>query len=333
MEKVVFSVVVSILLGAVVVLGVQAHRSGQTSISRLEVESEFARVQESLADLEESVESLGERIRAVASRQTEIEIDLGRLESRAPVAAVALEGEAKAQAAALVEEPDRLKQYVFAAIAEERQLREAEREKERQEMRQRMEERRKEMEALSEGPYERYNLKVNSMAKVLNLTDAQKQSYYELTKGYSDKLEEARRQLREKMVAARQAQQQGGEGGQARTEGGPGAEGGRGRGRGAFGAGFAERGAEFRQVTEAIQKEYAEQVVGLLTVSQAEVYNQLPEPARNLGYLGMVGAPGEESGQFPGFFGGPGGGPGGFLNPGGARGGQGGGRGGGRGGR
>ncbi|MGQ9590611.1 MAG: hypothetical protein ACUVYA_10005, partial [Planctomycetota bacterium] len=316
MEKVVFSVIVSVLLGAVVVLGIQVHRSGETSASRLEAASELARVQESLADLEEGVASLGERIRAVESKQTEIEIDLGRLESRAPVAAVLLDGEAKERAAALVEEPDRLKQYVFAAIAEERQLREAEREKKRQEMRQRMEERRKEMEALSEGPYERYNLKVNSMAKVLNLTESQRQSYYELTKGYSEKLEEVRRQLREKAVAARQAQ----EGGEARAEGGPGAEGGRGRGRGAFGAVFAEFGAEFRQATEAVQKQYAEQVLGLLTVSQAEVYNQLPEPTRNLGYLGMVVAPGEESAQFPGFLGGPGGAPGGFLNPGGNRG-------------
>lgn len=290
MEKVLLSVVAAVFLGGLVIIGVQVQRTSQTQVSRLEMHSELEQVRASLTDIEEGLEALGERIRAIEDRQVELENEVNRIDSRTPVRAVALEGEAKEQAEALLAQPDRLKEYVFAAIAEERELREKERQKEREAMRQRMEERRKEMEALSQGPYERYNLKVNSMAKVLNLTESQAQSYYELTKQYSEKLEQARREARERfLAAARQAQ--GGEGAASKEQ--PPGEGGRNRRRFDF-AGFGEMGAQMRQVSEAIQKEYAEQVLGLLTVSQADVYNQLPEQVRSIQYLGIVTPPGEE---------------------------------------
>jgi hypothetical protein len=236
-------------------------------------------------------------------------------------AAPAAVGGTAAPVAALASDPQGLKGYIIAAIAEERQLREAEAERQREEMRQRAEERRQEFAALSEGPYERYNLKVNSLAKVLNMTEGQKQAYVELMKQYDQKSDEARTKLRDAARAAAAA---------AGTEGTPPEGGGRG-GFGGRGRGDPQQFQQYRELSESLQTEFTTQLGSILTASQLASYAELSESARSFQSTNYVAAPGEEN-PMDRFMGG--GGPGGTAGfrgvtgqqQGGQRGGRGGGR-------
>lgn len=311
MQKVFVALGFSAVIGVVALAAVQMQRPASDTSG---LSSQLAAIETSLSGLQADLRTLGDRIHGL-----EMSVPI----TVPPDGDEASSGDEAVGAAvpAALTRPDRLKDLVIAAIAEEREIREKqqteEREKQREEMRQRMETRRQEMEQLAQGPYDRYNVRVNSMGKVLNMTETQKQQYFDLTKAYSDKLQAGRDQLRAQIAAAQPAGEQA-PGGQQN----PGGRGGRGRMGG-------EMGQQYRELSETLQKEYETQVLGILTVSQQEVYGELSDRAKSVQSTDMVSAPGEEDPR-AGFFGGgnfpgaAGAAPGGF---------GGGNRGGGRGGR
>ena len=82
-------------------------------------------------------------------------------------------------ASATPEAQEALRGYVRQALQDER--------RERQEKaRQRSQEWQREMKAMREGPYGKYNFKINSMAKKLDLSDAQKQILHDSLVWYDD---------------------------------------------------------------------------------------------------------------------------------------------------
>jgi hypothetical protein len=304
MSKVAVSVILAVLVGGAVVVGVVGlpGASGDRSVEDFAKSEDVAALRQDMRDTLQAIKSAGERIDRLEASHREL---VAVMEAR-PVA-TAVTSAAKAVPAALpaAGSPE-LREFVFAAIQEERKVREEEQQRQREEMRQRMEERRKEYEALREGPYDRYNVRVNSITKALGLNDAQRDGFYELTKKYTEKFQEARTNLRQ--------QEEGqGEGGEAR---GPGGRGGRGR----------QGGEQYRELVSNLQKEYAAELETMLTGAQLDAYNGLSERSQSFMYTGMAVAEGEEGAGFFGRMGGmPQGGRSGMF--------QGGRRGGGRGGR
>jgi hypothetical protein len=288
----------AVLLGSAVVAGVALSRkpgpAGPGAIDLSSVEAELSALRESVSGLASEVRSLRVAQESVAAIRVPVAVDTESGGEDAPA--------------------DALPTYVAAVLAEERKLQEAERERLREERRVRMEERRRELEAMREGPYDRYNVKVNSLAKVLDLTEAQKQSYYALVTAYNGKIEESVKQMRAAREAERAAAA-GGEGGQGSQD--PEGERGPGRGR----RGDAAGREQFRELYDGLLKGFAADVTALLSTEQAQTYGELSRSARSFQSTDLVGAPGEggDGGRFGGEgFGGRGGGPGGG-GPGGGR--------------
>ena len=151
--------------------------------------------------------------------------------------------------------PEGLKACFLTALQEDRAQREALRQ-------QQNEAKRVEVAAMKEGPYEKFNLRVNSMGKVLGLNDAQKQSYHLLLKQADENWKEARKLAAEPGNAA------------AGVDGAP--------QRGPVSSG------RLRQLQETAQKEFEKGVQQILTASQLEVYRQLPHSAQEFQNLGRV---------------------------------------------
>ena len=291
MEKAVISLLLAVVVGGAAVGGIYVYsNAGRGNEDVLQA---IVQVREDVEATREAVNALQGRFALLESGQK----NLGEtIRTRTPLAVSANGPSAPDSEAAVPGSPD-LRNYVLAMIAEERKIREEEREREREEAQKRREERRREAEELSQGPYDRYNLKVNSMAKVLGLSEGQRDQYFEVSKKYNEKLQE----MRQQMFARR------GEG-EAEGEG-------EGRGRGRF---SRENRDQIREAFETIQNEYAAEVEAMLTADQIEVYSQLSEPSRSVMSMGMAGMPGEDTG------GGPGGRFGGFDMLGGGRQGRGG---------
>jgi outer membrane murein-binding lipoprotein Lpp len=298
LSKIVISIVGSAaILGSLVVAGVALSRKAGPGIPGA---SDLSSIESELSALREGMDGLRDEVRALRLAQ---ESASG---IRVPVPADAEAGLEGASTDAL---SATLPDYVAAVLAEERKLQEAERERQREERRVRMEERRKELETMREGPYDRYNVKVNSLAKVLGLTEAQARSYFDLVTAYNGKLEESMKQMREAREAERAAAATAGEGGQGQQD----SKQGPGRGRRGDPAGRDQ----FRQVFDGLQKGFATDVASLLSAEQAQVYGELSRSAQSFQSTDMVGAPGEsDAGRFAGF-GGPGGGGRGGAGPGG----------------
>jgi hypothetical protein len=170
------------------------------------------------------------------------------------------------QVMALFREPE-LKDQFFSLIREERDV-------QREEMRKREEEFRKLREEMSNGPYEQFNLKVNSMARAVTMNDAQKQQYFEIMKKNYTELGDLRQKTNWGDREARDA---------------------------------------YRTAQDKIQQNYASAVEAILTPEQFDVYQKLPDWSRSLMNTNFVPAAGEETSPFMRFRGAPnqGGGPGG----------------------
>jgi hypothetical protein len=268
------------VVGSLVIAGIALSRPGGPASTEA---ADLSSIESEISALRESVESLTAEVRAVRAAQES---------SPGFVVPVPAEGGDTAEASA--EAPSSsLPGYVAAVLAEERKQADEERERQREERRTRMEARRQELEAMREGPYDRYNVKVNSLGKVLALTEAQKRSYYDLTLAYGGKLEEGMKQMREAREARRAAAAA--ENGQGQ----PDAEGRRGFGRGARG----EPGArdQFRELQEGLQKSFAADVASLLSAEQAQLYGELSRSAQSFQSTDMVSASGEDGGRFAGF--------------------------------
>ena len=157
-------------------------------------------------------------------------------------------GEGSNRPPAIVEPfADEMRQYVFALIQEEREVRQ----NERKEL---AAERQREIEELRKGPYEKYNLKVNSMAGVLGLDARQADRYYDLNKIYHEAFQELTKKVKWKDKES--------------VEG-------------------------YRKESQRIQEDFDRDVDGMLTADQAEVYSRLAEWSRNPKNLGYVNPPGE----------------------------------------
>jgi hypothetical protein len=259
--KAALSISISLLFCAMVAGGLYlSQRAEEAERSSRESASEFIALKEDVEALQEETRELKEELRRLDSFQ-EIR---PAVEEAGAARAVPVQAAASASAAG---GPDEIKAYVTAVLEEDRRKREEDRKQEREQLRQRSEEKRKERAALSEGPYERYNLKVNSLAKALALNEAQKQAYYELIKRSREDL----RQGRKKDQAP----------GEAPAPNEPGR-----------GPGRDDR--RFRQLFEEAQKRFTEAVQGMLSPSQWEAYGQLSDSSRSFQDLGMVSTSGAE---------------------------------------
>ncbi len=299
MSKVAVSVLLAVLIGGGVVAGISLLPA-QSGGAKAEKEAlrEVAALRESLAETREGLQAVNERLDRLESAQME----RAAVKQLQEISATKADGGEKASDRV----PADLREYVFACIDEERKLRAEEQERQREEFRKRREEQRKEREELSQGPYDRYNLKVNSMAKELGLNDAQRDAYYELVKKYSEKFSESRREL---FAAARES-----------AEGSEGDR--RGRGRGGM-RGMREGREQFRELSENLQKEFIGELEPLLTNPQLEAFNELSERSQGFMDMGQASAGGQDFGRVRGMFGGgrTGGGPTGFGGGAGRRGG------------
>jgi hypothetical protein len=94
-----------------------------------------------------------------------------------------------------------LRHLVHQMIREDRDER-------RQDMHRRAEEQKKEWEELQKGPYGKYNFKVNSLARKLNLNDRQKQHYHDTLAQYGSRFEELRKNANMKDAESRKAYRQ-----------------------------------------------------------------------------------------------------------------------------
>jgi hypothetical protein len=90
-----------------------------------------------------------------------------------------------------------LRQFVARVIEEEREERERRRAEEARE-------RARSYRELREGPYGKYNYKVNSLARSLDLTDAQRQYYYDLLTQYDGRMKNLRSEIDWKVDGAPQ---------------------------------------------------------------------------------------------------------------------------------
>lgn len=308
MTKVAFSLILAGLVGAGAV-GVVAVASRGTDMDVEHTAQELAQVKRELAVTRENMAKLQSEMANIRATQAfRAETARSRNGATAPAADAAREDEAASLSYAAAV-PAEMKEVVFALIDEERQMREEERRREREAFRERMEERRKEIEEMAQGPYERYNLKVNSMGKILDMDDVQKQQYFELVKRYQDKHNAGMTALREQTAALAQA----GQDGEDRRRRGPPQMG-------------EEVRTQFRELNEKTQQQFAVEMEHLLTPLQLAAYDELSDASKNFQNLGPAMAEGDEMARFGGgFFGGdmrgmqP-------AAPGGQRGGRGGGR-------
>ncbi len=140
-----------------------------------------------------------------------------------------------------------MRDYVFSLIEDERRIRE-------ENQRQRTEEFRRELEELRQGPYERFNVKVNSMAKLLDMDDRQRDRYYEVSKAYYDDLQALRKDTKWQDSESRR---------------------------------------RYKTDHDRIQTEYNRDVAGLLTDGQLKAYEELPTWSRSINHLGRVTASSE----------------------------------------
>jgi len=141
---------------------------------------------------------------------------------------------------------EQMRAYVFGLIEEERSAK-------REEAARLAEEARREREELSRGPYEGFNLKVNSLAKVLDMGPSQRDRYFEIARTCWSQLQELRKNTDWRSEEAR--------------------------------AGFQER-------QEALQTQFSADVESLLVPEQREIYDKLPLWTRGPEYLGQVLPPG-----------------------------------------
>jgi chromosome segregation ATPase len=297
MNKTILCLLLSFVLGGTLLAGLSLSKRGGSACPTCPIlAGELTAVQQSLTALREETAALRDEIHRYQSTPPALAKEAVGSPPAAPEAAAAKPAGAAA--------PEAIKTGVLLALAEDREQREAQRQEEREKARQAAEQRRQEREALQAGPYDRFNLKVNSLGKVLQLTDAQKQAYYEAITASRDKLKESLKQA---------AQAAGAAGAEGQT-----AEGGRGRGREAWG--------KMREASEAAQQELEQSLATIFTPSQLETYNQLSRSDRDMQDLGEVNPPGQENGESRRSFGFQGGGSGRGAGPGG--GGRGGGRGG-----
>ncbi len=268
MSKIVVSVMFSLVLAGGLVTGlVLAGRSKDSCRTCERTGEELALVRDELAALREDTRGLLREVHRIQS--------LPRAESVTGSEQLANPAGADRPASdevALADRPEEIKGYLLAALEQDRKQREEERQQQREqqkeEAKQRAEAKRQEQAELKEGPYDKFNVKVNSAAKALGLSESQKQAYYELLKSSREKVSEARKSASTEVKAE-----------------GASAESGKGKGREEF--------KKMREVMESAQKDFAAQVQAILSPAQLETYKSLPDGAHSFLSLGSVSESGD----------------------------------------
>jgi hypothetical protein len=275
MEKIAISVLLGLLVGGAAVGGMYYLGSGAKGADNqavADLRADVQAMQQAVAALKTEVQRLGGRHNELANAMA-ARADSGEKAAVEPGA----EGGAPAVAVA-----SGLREQVFALIDEERKLREEERKQQREEADKKREERRKEIDELSKGPYDRLNLKVNSMAKALAMDDTQRDKFFEVTKKYRDKIDAERQALFAQFRDQKQDPNQPG----AQPGGQPGGRGGVGR----------ENFEKLRELMTTTQKDYAAEVQGILTAPQVATFTELSQSSQSFMGSGLAVKDGEDDG-------------------------------------
>ena len=215
----------------------------------------------------ESIEARLDSITKLESKLTAIEDRLAARTKSSPqerskttvsTAPLHARGEEPGPSAARLEEligdarlEQQLKDYVARVYYEEREAR-------KENEKAAAEEKRRERAELSEGPYGKNNYKVNSMARKLGLSQAQKDTMNGLLTSYSERRSSLRKEI---MSAAKLEARNPGEGG---------------GGFEAIKASFKEVEAQTKALDEGFEREFA----ATLTPAQRDIYNELPDHER-----------------------------------------------------
>ena len=232
------SLVLALLVGVSVLLAVFLLRPGA---NQDDPDGDMASLKEEVLLARRGLETLNERMGQLEERLAEI----------ASKPAPPRRDPTPPPATAIEPGSEVFKEAVFTLIEEERRNRNEER-------RRRSEELRKEIEEMRQGPYDRFNLKVNSIARVLELNDAQRDRYFEITKHNWELLQNARTGIDWRSTEGR---------------------------------------AKYQEAQEAIQKEYAAAVEQLLTAEQLEGYGELPAWSKSIQNLGRIPGPDDMGGR------------------------------------
>ncbi len=255
MNTIQFSILLAMGLVGMTVLGIVALDSDTSS---LEVDQPQTQGKDYSADFA----ALRKEIQLLTLEVQQIKDSYAKLDDKlSPVSIASANGSEGSKAVPALNKAD-LKMYVAQVLDNQKEIEREEREQQREEMRTRMEERRKEYEEMQKGPYDRYNLKVNSLGKVLNLNDSQKQSYFDLATAYRTKMEEDIKAIREQREQENQAN---GEEGSRRRRGGD----------------WGRSREEYRKVTQDLQTQFQADLANIFTQDQLDAYGKLSSDSRS----------------------------------------------------
>ncbi len=248
------------LLGAVLVaaLGLLAVAGASLSSTERDAASENAAYE--ISQLREEVDALRGAIDELAEVARESQTSQQNLLDRlTPVSTVSAATGATPTSSTAMSKAD-LKEFVAVILDQQRELRDEAREEQRDEFRRRIEERQQELEAMKEGPYDRFNLKVNSLGKVLGLEESQKSAYYELALAYNAKLKDKTSEVSAANEASETDSDRSGD--ESRRD--------RRRGRDSY-----------RRASAELQEEFAAEVAEILTEDQRASFDELSRDARS----------------------------------------------------
>ncbi len=250
MSKTVPAVLIAALLGAAAASAVWLSRPPVEPREDAAALVEIAALRADVQAVRTALDGIAERLAAVESGARAVPPP-----PQPPEAADAATAPAD-PSAAQVPEPlapysEQMRSYVFGLIEEERRAK-------RDEAARLADEARREREELSKGPYEQFNLKVNSMAKVLDMGPSQRDRYFEIAKACWSELQESRKGIDWRNEEAR---------------------------------------TRFQEQQDALQKQFAADVERLLVPEQREIYEKLSPWVKGPQYLGQAMPAGQAPGM------------------------------------
>jgi len=249
MQKVLVSLLLAAVVGLLAVVSIHFFGEKEEPRPDQQLEEDLALLSRRFDELTMQVERLSEEVDRLATARPESRRpgNVARAGPSSPETNSPAENAPAPEAPPEDVKSPEFKDYIFALIEEKKRLDAEERQKWIEEMR-------REREEMSKGPYGRFNLKVNSMAKVLNLDDGQRDRYYELVKSHWEALQELRKNTDWKNREARTL---------------------------------------YRQKEKEIRDAFDAEVQAMLTQEQLDVYQKLSSWAKNPQSLNRAATPGE----------------------------------------
>jgi len=266
MSKIVLSIVLTLFAGGAVVLGLNIISQDFSNPGNEQATLDFLR--KDLAETNKNLEALSTRLNELESSQSQLSASLTN--QKIDLSAITAPKKGDSTDSTNVVNSD-LRNLVFSCIEENQKIKEAEQEKRREDLRKQMEDRRKQFEEFRKGPYEKFNMKVNSMAAALELDDTQKSNYYALLQKYETDFNESRKVLSEQKA---QDKKEKGDQSNKDPENREDRQGSR-RGRG------GEDREAYKELAENIQKQFSEDFKAILTDTQVEGLEKLPSRSQS----------------------------------------------------